>query len=110
MLPTKKMENEIKYKEKLVKELHTKLDKLLEKELYEKKERVKIITKMEKESDKKLTDKTKQAEADFKLSETISEIENLKHEISKIKRNIELCNDKISLYKYQIKEKSLIKY
>lgn len=108
MLPTKKMENEIKNKEKLVKELHTKLDKLLEKELYEKNERTNIITKMEKESDKKLTDKTKQAEADFKLSETISDIETLKNEISKIKRNIELCNDKISLYKYQIKEKSLI--
>lgn len=105
---TKQMEKTITDKENLIKQLDKKTEELLNKELHEKQERVKIFVKMEKESEgKKITDKSKNAEADHQLKDTITEIQRLSYEIDKIKRHITLCNDKLSLYRNMIRELQL---
>lgn len=107
-MTTKEMKKEIENKEKLTKELNTKTKELVKEKIFEKTERAKIITEMEANATKKLTDKTKQAQADNELSETIKKIKTLDCEIECIKRNIEIINDKIELYKYEIRELRLI--
>ena len=109
MLPTKKMENEIKNKEKLVKELHTKLDKLTDIELKEKEERANLLNSdLSDKIEGKITEKVKVAYCDKELKDKTDEITWLKNDISKIRKKIELCDDKIKLYKYIIREQELI--
>ena len=106
---TKKMENEIKNKEKLINELHDKLDKLTDVELKEKAERANLLSSdLSDKIEGKITEKAKIAYCDKELKDKTDEITWLKNDISKIKRKIELCDDKIILYKYIIREQELI--
>ena len=101
---TEQMKTEIKNKENLTNKLNEDLKKLSTLKLQEKIKRSEIITRLESESSKKLTDKSKQAHADTLLKDLLKEIDDLKLSIDKSKRCIDLCNDKISYCKYYIKE------
>lgn len=109
MAITGKMEMEIQAKEKLVTELHKKLDELTEMKINKSKRENEILNDPEigDKIEGKLTEKAKTNYCNQQLEETTNEITWLENDISKIKRDIELCNDKISLYKYMIRESGL---
>lgn len=106
MIITEKMENEINNKEKLVKDLHKNLDELTDMEINKSKRENEILNdpKIGDKIEGKLTEKAKTNYCNQQLEETNIKITWLKNDISKIKRDIELCNDLISLYKYMIRE------
>lgn len=106
---TEQIKKEIQNKEELTNKLNESLRKLSSNKIQEKIKRSEIITRLEAESTKKITDKSKQAYADSKLKDLIKEIEELKLSIDETKRSIDLCNDKISCYKYEIRELEIIK-
>lgn len=107
---TTKFEKEIESKEKLVTELNKKRKQLLDLQLNYASERNKILTTTDWEEKivGKVTDKAKNAYADDQLQEKDTEIKWLENDISIIRKNIELCNDKISLYKYMIRELEIV--
>ena len=109
MAITGKMEMEIQAKEKLVTELHKKLDELTDLKINKSKRENEILNDSEigDKIEGKLTEKAKTNYCNQQLEETANEITWLENDISKIKRDIELCNDKISLYKYMIRESGL---
>ena len=109
MAITGKMEIEITNKEKLVKELHKKLDQLTDMKISKSKRENEILNdpKIGDKIEGKLTEKAKTNYCNQQLEETTNEITWLENDISKIKKNIELCNDRISLYKYMIRESEL---
>ena len=104
---TKKMENVINEKERKVKHLNGLCSQLTALEIKEGNKRTEIFNKIEKEATKKVTDKTKTAEADKILKSEIGQIKHLKTQISNEKREIELLNDRLSLYRNIIRELQL---
>lgn len=89
-----------------VNELNELCDKLITLEIKEANERVNIMNRLEAKAiadGKKVTDKTKVATADAELENEINQIKHLKNDINKVKRDIELCDDEISLFKYTIR-------
>lgn len=107
---SEKMENEIKKKEKYTVALHKKLNQQTELKLKEAEERAKLMSSdLSKHIDGKVTEKAKVAYCDKTLKEKTSKIKWLDNDISKLKRQIELCNDKIACYKYTLKEMEILK-
>lgn len=107
---TKEMNKIINEKEDKVTKLNTLCKQLVALELKEANTRVRIINKIEaqaKAEGKKVTDKTKQAEADAQLKSEIGKIAHLKNDISSLKREIDLCDDKLSLHRNIIREMEL---
>ena len=109
MAITEKMEKEINTKEGLVEKLHKKLDELTDMEINKSKRENEILNdpNIADKIEGKLTEKAKTNYCNQQLEETSNEITWLKNDISKIKRDIELCNDRISLYKYMVRESEL---
>ena len=104
----KKMILEVENKERMVVELNDLCTKLVKMEIAEETARVEIFNKLEAESEgKRVTDKTKTATADAELKDQIIAIKILKNDIAILRRNIELCDDKISVYKYMVRELEL---
>lgn len=107
---TTKMEQIIQEKEQKVKHLNRLCKQLVALEIKEANKRVEIINKVEAEAQtegKKVTDKTKNAIADAELKSVLGQIAHLKNDISSLKREIDLCNDKLSLQRNIIRELQL---
>ena len=107
-MTTKEMLNILDEKTKLTKELAEKLDKLTDLEIQEKSERTTLMngdwtTKIT----GKVTEKAKASYCDEQLQDKTIEIKWLENDIGKLKRQIELCNDKLSILKYVIRESEL---
>lgn len=99
------MLSELERKEKLVEKLHKKLDKLTDLEIKEKNERATIFSSdLSKKIEGRITDKAKVAYADKVLKEKLDLISWLKNDVAKLKRDIELVDDRITCYKYAIRE------
>ena len=105
---TNEMLKIINEKEGKVNKLNTLCKQLVALELREANKRVEILNRIEAEAEKKVTDKTKQATADAELKQELGQIAHLKNDISSLKREIELCNDKISLHRNIIREMELM--
>lgn len=101
---TEKMEKVIIEKELKVKHLNELSKQLVSLEIKESNKRTEIFNRIEMEATKKVTDKTKTAEADAVLKHEINKIKHLKNDISSEKREIELLNDRLSLYRNIIRE------
>ena len=105
---TNEMKKIIQEKEVKVLKLNTLCKQLVALELKEANKRVEILNRIEAEAGgKKVTDKTKQAQADAELKGVIGQIAHLKNDVSSLKREIELCNDKLSLHRNIIRELQL---
>lgn len=107
---TTKMEQAINKKENLTKKLNDLCDQLVALEIKEATKRVAMMNKLDAEaieSGKKMTDKSKTALCDVELKNEMNKIKHLKNNISKVKRDIDLCNDKISLQRNVIREMEL---
>jgi len=99
------IKNEITKKEKYTKELHTKLNEITHMKIAEANERAKLMSSnLSDKIEGKITEKAKVAYCDKQLEKQNNKIKWLDNDITKIKKRIELCNDKISCYKYMIKE------
>ena len=104
----KKILTEIELKEKSVEELHRSLDELTNLELEEADKRTKLMNSdLTKVIDGKITEKAKVAYCDSQLKKETEQIAWLKNDVSKLKKYIELHDDKISCYKYMIRELEL---
>ena len=107
---TEKMEQTINEKQQLTTALHKKLNQLTSLEIDEKTERADLMSSdLSDKIEGKITEKAKVAYCDKTLKPKIDSIEWLENDITKIKNQIGLCNDKISLYKYTIMELELSK-
>lgn len=105
---TTKMEKLINEKEAKVLHLNALCKELVALEIREANKRVEILNDIEAKADgKKVTDKTKQAEADAQLKSELGKIAHLKNDIASLKREIDLCNDKLSLQRNIIRELQL---
>ena len=104
----KKILTEIELKEKSVKALHRSLDELTNLELQEADKRTKLMNSdLTKVIDGKITEKAKVAYCDSQLKKETEQIAWLENDVAKLKRNIGLNDDKISCYKYMIREMEL---
>lgn len=103
---TDKMEAQIETKEKLTNDLKKKLDELIDMKISKSDSENEILNDPDIE-DKivgKITEKAKTNYCNQQLQDITNNIEWLENDISKIKKDIEICNDRISLYKYRIRE------
>ena len=105
---TKKMAKTIEEKEKLNKELTDLLKKCTNLEIGERTKRTYLMNKLA-ESGVKMTEKAKIAQCDAELKTEMDNITYIKLAIGEVKREIELCNDKISLYRNMIRELEVTK-
>ena len=102
---TNEIKKEIIKKEEYTNELHEKLNQVTHLKITEANERAKLMTSnLADKIEGKITEKAKVAYCDKQLEKQNNEIKWLENDITKIKKTIELCNDKISCYKYMIKE------
>lgn len=99
------LEKAIIYKEDLIDELKEKSYNLFHTEFLEKQSRneMMITTDWSEILTGKVTEKAKTAYIDKSHEKQLGEIEVLKIEINHLKRRITSCDDRISLYKYQIR-------
>ena len=107
---TNEMKKIITEKETEVNKLNTLCKQLVALEIREANKRVAIMNKLEaqaKAEGKKVTDKTKTATADAELKSELGQIAHLKNDINSLKREIDLCNDKLSLHRNIIRELQL---
>lgn len=108
---TDDMKVAIENKRSLVKNLNTKLNKIIEVELDLKTRERNILNKTNWnelfQTTNRVTDKQKTAHIDDLLKKDQEKLARLKNEVVVIKNDIQLCNDEISLCKYIIKEKEL---
>lgn len=105
MTISEEIKNEITKKEKYINTLNNKLDEITELKITEANERTKLMTgNFTGKIEGKITEKAKVAYCDKKLEKQNNKIKWLETDINKLKKRIELCNDKISCYKYMIKE------
>ena len=97
-------------KEKLTVALHKKLNQLTNAKLQESNERAELMSSdLSEKIEGKITEKAKVAFCDKTLKPQVENIAWLENDIGKIRRQIELCNDKINLCKYIIRELELSK-
>ena len=107
---TEKMLEAIETKEKLTVALHKKLNQLTNAKLQESNERAELMSSdLSEKIEGKITEKAKVAFCDKTLKPQVENIAWLENDIGKIRRQIELCNDKINLCKYIIRELELSK-
>lgn len=105
---TTKMLEAIETKEKLTSALHKKLNALTEAKLKEATERAELMSgDFSDKIEGKVTEKAKVAFCDKTLKPQVENISWIENDIAKIKNQIGLCNDKISLCKYIIRELEL---
>lgn len=105
---SEKIIKEIEAKEKLTTNLNKKLNKVTALKLEETTERAKLMSSnLNDKIDGKVTEKAKVAYCDKVLNDKVQSIEWLENDIAKIKRRINICDDKISAFKYMIREKEL---
>ena len=107
---TEMMQKAIEDKEILNNKLTDLSNQLVSLEIKEFNKRTDLMNKLEKEAHeqgKKITDKTKTAHCDTELKNEMNKIKHLKKDIDKVKREIGLCNDKISLARNMIRELQL---
>ena len=105
---SEKIENEINKKEKYTTQLHKKLNKITHLKITEASKRAKLMSSsLNDKIEGKVTEKAKVAYCDKTLEKYTNEINWLDNDITKIKKQIELCDDKISCYKYMIREQEL---
>ena len=103
-----KIIKEVETKEKLTANLHKKLNKVTALKLEESTERANLMSSnLSDKIDGKVTEKAKVAYCDKVLKDKVHSIEWLENDIVKIKRRIDICEDKISAYKYMIRELEL---
>ena len=103
-----KMEEQINKKEKYMTNLHIKLNKVTDLKIKEANERARLMSSnLSDKIEGKVTEKAKVAYCDKKLEGTVNTITWLENDITKIKKQMELCDNKISLYKYTIRELEL---
>ena len=99
---------QIEKKEKLNKELDKKLVQIVQLKLDESNERAELMSSnLNDKIDGKVTEKAKVAYCDKVLKGKIKAIDWLENDVAKIKRMINICEEKISAYKYMIREKEL---
>ena len=104
----KKILTEIEKKEKLNKDLDNKLAQIVQLKLDESNKRAELMSgDLTNKIEGKVTEKAKVAYCDKILRGKIKAIEWLDNDVGKIKRMINLCDDKISAYKYMIREMEL---
>lgn len=105
---TQKMEKQINKKEKYMTGLHKKLNELTHLQIQETTERAELMSSSFADKiEGKITEKAKVAYCDKKLKNKTDKIKWLENDITKIKKQMELCDNKISLYKYMIRELEL---
>ena len=97
------MMNEIKEKENTIKKLNNLIDQCTALEIKERNKRASHMLKLT-NSGEKMTEKIKIAKCDELLKGEMGKISHIKKDIGKLKRQIELHNDKISLYRNMIRE------
>lgn len=99
---------QIEKKEKLNKKLDKKLVQIVQLKLDESNERAELMSSnLNDKIDGKVTEKAKVAYCDKVLKGKIKAIDWLENDVAKIKRMINICEEKISAYKYMIREKEL---
>lgn len=107
---TDDLHKEINIKEKYTIALHKKLNKQTDLKIKESTERAKLMSSnLSDKIEGKITEKAKIAYCDKQLQKETTELKWLENDINKLKRQIDLCNDKISCYKYMIKEMEITK-
>ena len=104
---TTKMMGEIQAKQRANKKLNELIDQCTALEIRERNKRASILLELT-NSGEKMTEKVKTAKADEKLKSEMGQITHLKKDIGKIKRDIEIHNDNISLYRNMIRELQII--
>lgn len=103
-----KILKEVETKEKLTTNLHKKLNKVTALKLEESTERANLMSSnLSDKIDGKVTEKAKVAYCDKVLKDKVQSIEWLENDVAKIKRRINICDDKIGAYKYMIRELEL---
>lgn len=107
---TDEITKEINKKEKYTIALHKKLNKQTDLKIKESSERARLMSSnLTDKIEGKVTEKAKVAYCDKQLQKETTELKWLENDITKLKRQIELCNDKIACYKYIIKEMEITK-
>ena len=107
---TQKMEKTIDEKEIKIKKLNELCRQAVALEIKESNKRVQIMNRLENQArkeGKKVTDKTKTATCDAELKSEMGQIKHLHNNIASLKREIEICNDRISLCRNVIRELEL---
>lgn len=105
---TNQMAQAIHEKEIKVAKINELCNQLVALEIKERNARAKILEELT-NSGEKLTEKVKTAKADNLLKSELGKIAHLKNQISNLRREIELCNDKISLARNIIRELEITK-
>ena len=103
---TKEMRKIITEKETKVNKLNTLCKQLVALEIKETNKRAELMNKLT-NSGEKMTEKVKVAKCDAELKSEIGQIAHLKNDINSLKREIDLCNDKLSLHRNIIRELQL---
>lgn len=105
---TNQMAEAISQKEIKVKKLNELCNQLVALEIRERNKRAEILEELT-NSGEKMTEKVKVAKADKILKSEMGKISHLKNQIATLKREIDLCNDKISLARNIIRELEITK-
>lgn len=103
---TKKMEILIQEKERKVIKLNELCKQLVALEIRETNKRAELMNKLA-NSGEKMTEKSKVAICDAELKSEMGKIAHLKNDVASLKREIDLCNDKLSLQRNIIRELQL---
>lgn len=104
---TDMMAKTIQEKEREVKKLNELVDQCTAMEIKERNKRAKIMNDLS-ESGVKMTEKVKVAKCDELLKSEMGQIAHLKKDIGKLKRAIDLHNDKLSLCRNMLRELELL--
>ena len=107
------MQKAITEKTELTKDLNKTLDKIIKLELDLQTKEANMLNTIDWnelfQTDKRVTDKQKNAHIQSILKEDKNRLALLKNDIEKIKNTIKICDDNINLAKYIIREKELKK-
>lgn len=105
---TTKMEKAIDKKEQLTKKLNSLIDQCTALEIKERNKRASLMEELT-NSGVKMTEKVKVAKCDKALKSEMGQLAHLKKDIGKVRRDIEICNDRISLARNVIRELEITK-
>lgn len=105
---TTQMAQAVEQKATKVAKINELCNQLVALEIKERNARAKILEDLT-NSGEKLTEKVKTAKADKLLKSELGKIAHLKNQISNLRREIEVCNDRISLARNIIRELEITK-